>query len=226
MAGGDDFLQASLIGGNRLDGVLSLEGLDQPWLRLPGESAKWYSRFEIYASLGPERSISLAYQKVRQVRKEAAEVNRYEPPTVDAYGSWHKVARLWCWKPRAEAWDEHNRQNILRRNEQRRIEERETRIKIITQHLHIVDVAMLAAELDTLNVEQARNLLPTLRLLLRDMLDLHRTNLEPLPIFDDNHYDQDLVPFTADELGATVKELGENDWWGLGREGDRANKTK
>ncbi len=194
----------------------------EEWGRLPGEPAKWYSRFEQYLRIGPERGVRMTYLKVRQQRD--GPLASQWTPSAGSYTSWVNAARTWKWSERAERWDEHNRQQLAQRNQQRRIDERETRIQIIAQQLRVADAALLAAQLDRLGVEEARGLLPTLRLLLRDMLDQHRVNLEPLPSYDDKRPEQEVIPFTADELAAANRELAQSHSWGLGTEGSHAKR--
>jgi hypothetical protein len=184
--------------------MIDLTGINQPWNRLPREPAKWYARFEIYLSLGPERSVTLAHLRVCQMRQDAT---HWTPPA-GSKSTWYHKFYAWQWEARAEAWDEHNRANLAHRNEERRREERETRIQIITQQLHNVDAALLAAKLNQLETEEARRLLPTLRALLRDMLEQQRYDLEPLPVYDPIALDEpEIIPFSADVLAAAQKEL-------------------
>ena len=180
------------------------------WKRLPNEPAKWFSRFEIYLSLGPERSVRLAYKKVREARSGPL-ANNWNAPT-GAVATWSLASRTWDWAQRADAWDEENRQILARQHAQRRIDEREARIQIITEQLQLARAALLACQMGELGVDEARRLLPTIRLLLRDMLEQQRIDLEPL--LDVAVDEPMLTAFSADALAAATRELA-NSSWGL-----------
>lgn len=184
------------------------------WKRQANEPAKWFSRFETYLALGPERGVHIAFERVRQQRITAP-ANQWLPPP-GAYRSWLHIANTWHWAARADACDDYNREQLSLRNEQRRIDERETRLKIITQQMHLAETALLSCNLDTLSTDEARTLLPTLRLLLRDMLEQQRIDVEPLRYYDTSD-DRAVLTFTADELVAVTRELADTELsWGLG----------
>ena len=67
----------------------------QPWQRMPYERTLWYSRFEIFRSLGPGRTLEDAWR--------ALEVKTAQHPS----WRWYEVSKEFRWRERAEAWDEY-----------------------------------------------------------------------------------------------------------------------
>ena len=180
-------------------------GQEPLWKPQPYEAGKMYTRFELYLSLGPQRTVSLAHKKARE---ETGAL--YAGLRVEALSTWMHTAQMWGWSERAQAWDEYNRGKMAERNEERRIELRERRIGIISEQLDRVEQAMRAAALDELTAEQARAMLPTLRLLLRDMLEQQRVDVEPLAVVYGE--EQELLLVTADDLRAATRELQKQKW--------------
>ncbi len=68
------------------------------------EPGRWFSRWDAYRAMGPERSLMAAYREWRVQR--GAEGCR----VTSISASWLRNSRKWNWKARAEAWDEHRRQ--------------------------------------------------------------------------------------------------------------------
>jgi hypothetical protein len=89
------------------------------WDKKPGEPAFWYARFHAYLMLGPSRSLLKAYNAERS-RKDPD-----KPRTYALSEGWQKSAVRWKWKKRAEAYDEEERQRVLREAEDRRYKQRE-----------------------------------------------------------------------------------------------------
>ncbi len=83
--------------------------ISNPWDRQPGEPAVWYSRFENYRLLGPERSMLQGYNawRARKGRTKSARVP----------GNWDKMASLWYWVKRADAWDDQERGRLRARRD-------------------------------------------------------------------------------------------------------------
>src|SRR6266704_2717379 len=77
----------------------------EQWLRLPGESNLWYSRFVLHLRLGPARTMLGAVHL--EDAQENRLVTRWTP------GSWRSAALKFHWKERAEAWDEHRRKEVF-----------------------------------------------------------------------------------------------------------------
>ena len=79
---------------------------NHPWdrQRLDGELEPmlWFGRFNVYREMGTERSLLGAYNKVLKSEKRRNSIP----------GAWELNAKKWQWKPRAEDWDEHERQRV------------------------------------------------------------------------------------------------------------------
>lgn len=80
-----------------------------PWDRQPDEPAVWYSRFETYRLLGPERSMLQGYNAWR-ARKGRTKSLRIP-------GNWDKMASRWQWVARADTWDEQERGRLRARRD-------------------------------------------------------------------------------------------------------------
>lgn len=142
------------------------------WERQPREPALWFARFETYRLLGPERTLHAARRATGRISP-----NRIRKPEAFAGGSWYTAAQRWNWQARAEAWDEHVRDQVRAHEEQRRFDSRETRLRMIDQLLKEVFDALLAADLDTMLTADARAALPALRVLFRDLVAVQRSEL-------------------------------------------------
>jgi hypothetical protein len=81
---------------------------DQPWLYpMPGENARWFSRFSKFVEMGPLRSIYAVYASELTLKARGnASITR-------APGAWYTQARLFEWKKRAEAFDEWRRKEVF-----------------------------------------------------------------------------------------------------------------
>jgi hypothetical protein len=73
----------------------------EPWEQQPGESNRWYARFERFRLAGPSRSLLGAVNSERQ--QDGKRSTRSVPQ------AWAKAAQQWRWRERAEAWDAHER---------------------------------------------------------------------------------------------------------------------
>jgi hypothetical protein len=95
-----------------------MSDLQSPWERLPGEPARWYTRFERYRLAGPSRSL------LATCHAEKAATAARRPRCVP--GAWAKAAQRWRWKERAEAWDaqEHQRARQAQADKIRAMNER------------------------------------------------------------------------------------------------------
>lgn len=82
---------------------------NQPWERLPGESAKWHMRFKIFCSLGPKRSVNQVYEQEQQQKPTKNKGN--------GGSTWYNAVKKYRWWERAEAWDkeqDHHKAQQLR----------------------------------------------------------------------------------------------------------------
>jgi hypothetical protein len=85
-----------------------------PWDRQPGEPNLWFDRFERFRLAGPSRSLLaiLNAERERHGKRKGRSV-----PT-----AWTKNARLWDWRARALAWDEHERRQTRARHAEQKAE--------------------------------------------------------------------------------------------------------
>ncbi len=72
-------------------------GGTQPWDRQPGESMRWFVRFESFRLAGPRRALLPVVNTERSAARKGA--LRSVPP------SWRGAVARWNWRARAEAWD-------------------------------------------------------------------------------------------------------------------------
>src|SRR6266702_972252 len=73
-----------------------------PWDQLPGESKEKFEKFEIFRFLGPFRTVPKAYRKWRAMQNI--------PSTTATSAAWYGNANKWRWQERANAWDDHVRE--------------------------------------------------------------------------------------------------------------------
>jgi hypothetical protein len=85
----------------------------------------WFQRFDAYRLLGPSRALidALNNEKDAKGRERAQR----------APGSWRRIATIWQWSIRAEAWDEVERKRVEAEWEQRRFEQREREWRLGTK---------------------------------------------------------------------------------------------
>jgi hypothetical protein len=73
----------------------------ESWDRQPGETNRWYSRFERYRLAGPGRSL---LGTLNHERRDTGLPKKAKVP-----GAWNRACARWRWRERAEAWDEQQR---------------------------------------------------------------------------------------------------------------------
>jgi hypothetical protein len=107
------------------------------WERGEKESNLWWSRFEKYRLMGPERSFLAVYNAWR------AEKGR--KPATSVAGSWTKAASEHNWRERAEAWDAHilaqdaeAAEDLLRELREQRIERLRAVAGMVNQALNSI----------------------------------------------------------------------------------------
>lgn len=71
------------------------------WERREGENNLWYSRFEAYRLMGPNRSIRSCYRAEYEANGDTPGEN---PPS-----AWYTAANTHNWAERAEEWDKQQR---------------------------------------------------------------------------------------------------------------------
>lgn len=169
-----------------------------PWDSWPNEPKRWHERFIHYRDMGRTRSIDGAY---RIAAIEEGLLGTRSTP------AWRKNAKEWFWWDRADAWDTYYRKRIEVEDQDRRVDAREKRVRIIDKVLHMVTRALVIADLPNMTTEEARRQLPTLRVLLRDMLFADRLEMgEPTEISAEG----EMLQFSADDLAAAQYQI--NTW--------------
>lgn len=182
------------------------EGTDA-WEQWPGEGDLWYTRFTYFLALGANRSVDGAYKTA--VEREGLNGERANP-------TWRKKAKEWYWAERASLHDADERDRLVSMEDERRFQAREKRRNIIDRVLLGVVEALVLADLPHMETEQAREHLPTLRMLLRDMLQADRMEMgEPTSI---EGQADNVRPFTAEELAAA--QAGVDRWLAGGGVGE------
>ncbi len=79
------------------------------WSRQPKEPIRWFTRFEIFRLMGPDRSILGAYREYLARKGDERHLrSRLSRPT-----SWTKNSIKWHWQERAEVWDMEEHQKLL-----------------------------------------------------------------------------------------------------------------
>jgi hypothetical protein len=167
----------------------------EPWEQQPGESNRWYARFERFRLAGPSRSLLGAVNSERQESGKRS--------TRSVSQAWAKAARQWRWRARAEAWDAHER-GQTRADHARQIEE--------MNHRHVQEARGLQStavgRLKSLNLD---DLSPAevLRFLVAAS-KLERTALgEPESIEEQRHTGVGAVLFTLEDAVRADQELKE-----------------
>ena len=105
----------------------------------PGEPNVWYDRFWTYLMLGAGRTIEECYRE----RTEQGEKLKGDRAT----GYWYRMAREYQWDDRAIAYDKSRREDLQAREEERRIQERERRRRMVSDVLEGCYAALKAANL-------------------------------------------------------------------------------
>lgn len=93
------------------------------WDRQEGESNLWYDRFERFRLMGPHRSLLALYND--EMRDRAKEKDQPFKRKQAVSRPWHDKMVEFRWRERAEAWDEHLRQQQRLEDERLRAEEQE-----------------------------------------------------------------------------------------------------
>jgi PBSX family phage terminase large subunit len=75
----------------------------KPWERLEGETNQWFQRFNIYLTIGPNRTLEAAWRE--DIAQRLASDPRKMPKRPNR--SWWENFHENRWKERAEAWDKH-----------------------------------------------------------------------------------------------------------------------
>lgn len=137
----------------------------QLWERRANEPVLWYERFVAYRDLGVSRSLDKAYRVIAAAQGLNGE---------RAGQAWRAAAVDYAWQERATAWDDWVRSEAERIEGGRRFEASQKRRGIIDSLLGAVVNTFVIADLPAMTMVQAREALPTLRMLLRDLLAADR----------------------------------------------------
>ena len=135
------------------------------WHQQPDEPPDWFNRFHTYLTLGPSRTLTAAYREWAKSKGS---------PSSTASQQYNK----WRWKERALAYDQANREEKAAFEAARAAEARERRIRKNNKILEAVAAALDTADLENLSTEEARALLPSLRLLYATTAELQRRELQ------------------------------------------------
>lgn len=139
---------------------------DRPiWAQQSDEPDRWFARFEVFRALGPRRSLAETYRLV--AKAEGLTGKRPDK-------HWTRRARLHNWRKRAGAWDAAERTRLRRLEAERRFDAREVRLGMIDHLLEAVFQVLAKAEMDKMERDEARSLLPTLRIFFKDLLAAQR----------------------------------------------------
>jgi len=171
----------------------------QAWDPRPGEPPRWYARFEVYRALGPHRTLENAFRTCAQAEGLAAD----RPGSI-----WYAVAHEWAWEARAGAWDAVEREQLRANEHERRFDARERRLAMVDQLLQAAFRVLALANLPDMTQAEAREWVPTARLLFRDLITAEAREFG-VPDPQDPGQGAQTPVFTADDLRRAQVELEE-----------------
>jgi hypothetical protein len=93
------------------------------WEQQNGETAKHFSWFQTYLTLGEARSLLGAYNRFRAKSLEKSQ--KVFKPVAAVSPAWREVSEKWNWKARAASWDAQERLEAEARRKAREIEREE-----------------------------------------------------------------------------------------------------
>lgn len=165
------------------------DAMADAWERQPEEPLRWHSRFTLYRLLGAGRTLADAHRLAVALDGRTA---RHPYPT-RAHPTWEEAAQRWAWAARAQAWDVALAAPPVAEEPApaRRAAQVERLLDDVLRVLH-------TANLPGMDQEEARALLPTLRMFLRDLLLFQREEAARAPAG---------VPLSADSLAALAARL-------------------
>ena len=94
-----------------------------PWLMLPDEPSRWYTRFEAYLAAGPGRTVLGVYNAERAAAGK--------PPARSLPGAWQQILCKFHWKFRAACYDAQQRRDRCEALAERRRKLAEAQTKAI-----------------------------------------------------------------------------------------------
>lgn len=117
-----------------------------PWeKRMEGESPKAFKAFCLYRAMGYKRSI-----------KACLELNGIE---ANKYGTWARLARLFNWRERAAAYDEHIARETEKQLLAERVERKKRQMEMLNGFDELVGKRLKTLNPDDLNADGAMDLL-------------------------------------------------------------------
>lgn len=165
---------------------------------MAGEPGLWFARFDEYRRIGTNRTVDEAFRRCA----EREGLKGLRPGQ-----AWYEAARAWRWAERAAAWDAAQRVELMAREQDRRFDARERRLGVIDRLLEAAVGVIALADLPHLTDIEARQWLPTMRLLVRDMLQAERAELgSPAAAGAEN---PQVAAFSADEMAAAARAARE-----------------
>ena len=172
------------------------------WDRLPGEPTGWFDRFEIYRALGPDRSIEQCYHAWVDAAGGSAKAHRGPRPS----RHWYAAAHRYDWTGGAHAYDDNFRQQLRAAEADQRFDARRRRLALVGGLLEGVGAALSRLDFDQLTVDEVRELLPTLRIMLKDLVQMERLEFgEASEIVEDTT----VLEVAADVRAALARAYGE-----------------
>jgi hypothetical protein len=183
----------------------------KPWEQQPDEPDFWFTRFEMYKRLGPERTLRLL----------AGTLNGIDGKNRTLGGSLSLSSRKYGWQRRAQAWDKAEMLRLSAEDGDRRERARDRRLEIIEKLMHSVSKVLVTADIGAMSRIEARAWLPVLRLYLKDLLAAERAELGLGTGGGDP--ESALGEFRADDFLQASRELAE---WSRAQAGGNAVNEK
>jgi hypothetical protein len=143
--------------------------LPKIWLQQPGEPLLWFNRFVLYRNQGVRRTLREAMNQDRERQgKEPADA------TAGGLASWRPLIRRWRWQDRAIAFDLWMAGERNRQGEPIRDEASLARRDSLDNMLRTIEKGIGKAQIEKLDVDEARKMMPTLVGLYKAVMEMHR----------------------------------------------------
>jgi hypothetical protein len=165
------------------------------WDRQTDETDEWYERFSLYLYMGPRRTVADAHRFLLRLVQGAAGVAQ------GPVSSWRRAAQRYGWRARAAAFDAQMQGRASDAVPSPAGGSETERVRMVAELLQQVYGVLRHADLLTLSKEEARELLPTLRLFFRDLLHFYQH--EAAQVAADGG-----TELRADDFAKFVQEMG------------------
>jgi hypothetical protein len=152
-----------------------------PWDRQPDEPPMWFDRFSTYLDIGPNRTVTAAYNIDREKQGKL--------PEKQADQTWYMQSHIWQWNERAGAYDAHWRATELAMMEARREEGIRRRLRMMDK---LEEKVMVALAMMQPEAWEPHHLVAAMKLIVQET----RIDLKQDPRFQD--------PKTAEQEEARV----------------------